>query len=279
MSDTLSQRLLTAGVLIPIVVAIVLLAPSSVIALVFSVFVLGAAWEWAGLSGFSNVGRIGFAALCVVLLYVMLESGEPTGLSMPVLAVGILWWLVASVWVLGYQLGRTEGSWFDARWARVPIGLLLLVPTVTALLLVHAGGERGPALLLTLMVLTWGADTGAYASGRLWGKHRLASRVSPGKTWEGFAGGLVVALLVAWCSAFWLGMSMGEAIRFMVLCGATAAASVLGDLTESLFKRRSGAKDSSSLLPGHGGVLDRVDSLCAAAPVFALGLGLIGITA
>ena len=123
--------------------------------------------------------------------------------------------------------------------------------------------------LFTLLLIVWSADVGAYAFGRLLGRRKLAPAVSPGKTWEGVTGGLVTAGLAAGLAAAWVGV---PANRLIVLAVATALISVLGDLTQSMFKRNVGLKDSGKLLPGHGGVLDRIDSLTAAVPAFVIGL-------
>ena len=127
--------------------------------------------------------------------------------------------------------------------------------------------------LSVLVLVVVAADVGAYFAGRKFGKHKLAPRVSPAKTWEGVIGGLVAAGIMATIGVRWFGLG---AAPFMVLCAVVVVASIVGDLTESLFKRHAGLKDSGSLLPGHGGVLDRVDSVTAAAPVFAFGLDWLG---
>jgi phosphatidate cytidylyltransferase len=127
---------------------------------------------------------------------------------------------------------------------------------------------------MTLLVIVWAADVGAYAIGRWLGRVKLAPKVSPGKTWEGVTGGVLLAALAAWAAAVLLGLPAAPLIGLGI---ATALASVVGDLTVSMFKRNVGLKDSGTLLPGHGGVLDRIDSLTAAVPIFALGLKLAGL--
>jgi phosphatidate cytidylyltransferase len=149
--------------------------------------------------------------------------------------------------------------------------LFALVPVWLALVRLH---EQGPQLMLFLLLLVVAADIGAYFAGRALGKHKLAPRVSPGKTWEGVGGGLVAAAMMAAFGVWWFDM---DAVPFMALCIVVAIASVVGDLTESMFKRHAGLKDSGNLLPGHGGVLDRVDSVTAAAPVFLIGLERLGL--
>jgi phosphatidate cytidylyltransferase len=138
----------------------------------------------------------------------------------------------------------------------------------------HGGMPHGRGLAMTLLAIVWAADVGAYAFGRWLGRTQLAPAVSPGKTWEGMAGGLLLAGLAAGIAAVWLDLPVA---RLAALGVVTALVSVLGDLTQSMFKRNVGLKDSGKLLPGHGGVLDRIDSLTAAIPVFAGGLLLLGV--
>jgi phosphatidate cytidylyltransferase len=131
----------------------------------------------------------------------------------------------------------------------------------------------GRYLLFFLIVLTAAADVGAFFGGRRFGRHKLAPLVSPGKTWEGFAAGMFAAALVAVVSARLWSAALPA---WLAVCLLVAMVSVVGDLTESMFKRRAGLKDSGSLLPGHGGVLDRIDSVAAATPIYVLGLGVLG---
>lgn len=126
----------------------------------------------------------------------------------------------------------------------------------------------GAVWLLYVMILVWGADSGAYMFGKMFGKHKLAPKVSPGKTWQGFFGGLLTAAVISWAYGVWAHLDVTPTV--LLICSVVAAlASVLGDLTESMFKREAGIKDSGHLIPGHGGILDRIDSLTAAVPVFA----------
>jgi phosphatidate cytidylyltransferase len=181
-----------------------------------------------------------------------------------VLGIAVLWWIVALVWVVRFA-GRVSG--LSAGLA----GVLVLVPAWLALVQLH---EISRQLVLLLILLVVAADVGAYFGGRTFGKHKLAPTVSPGKTWEGVAGGLVAALLMATAGVYWLNLN---AWPFLGLVAAVVFASIVGDLTESMFKRHAGLKDSGSLLPGHGGVMDRVDSVTAAAPFFLLGLERLGL--
>jgi phosphatidate cytidylyltransferase len=132
----------------------------------------------------------------------------------------------------------------------------------------------GVEYLIFTLLIVWAADAGAYFAGKKFGRVKLAPAISPGKTWEGVVGGLLLVAALAAVIAVWQGVSIGVLLPF---CLAVAAISIVGDLTVSMFKRTAGVKDSGSLFPGHGGVLDRVDSVAAAAPLFALGLGWLGL--
>jgi len=283
-SSSLAKRILTAVVLIPPVVAAILLAPTDVVAVLFGVVVVAGGWEWAALAGWTATGaRAAYALSLAVLvgaLHLLVEA--PAG-TVGVLLAGLAWWVVALVWVLRSERGaRPEatagatGSPLGRPLVAAAVGWLLLVPAWAALVFVHGGAAGGPVLVVCLLALVWVADAGAYFVGRRWGSRRLAPRVSPGKTWEGVAGGMLAALVLAPALGLWASARVGHLGAFVILCLAAVPVSVLGDLAESLFKRHAGVKDSGTLLPGHGGVLDRIDSLTAAAPFFALGLYGIG---
>jgi phosphatidate cytidylyltransferase len=236
---------------------------------------LVALWEWSDLAGIQH--RAARAAYCLLGAGAMVGLLAATGLLEPVprlwlvaevLGLAALWWLVALFWIRSFPAST-------ARWgsvgARAAMGWLALLPAwvACAYLRRQAGGEW---LILFLLALVAAADIGAYFSGRAFGRRKLAPVVSPGKSWEGFWGGLASALLVT-VLVWWLLWPPTISLAALLLVAAvTVLASVLGDLVESMLKRHRGVKDSSALLPGHGGVMDRLDSLSAAAPVFALGL-------
>lgn len=245
----------------------VLWLPSGAFAVFFAAVVLGAAWEWCGLSGIAEPWQR--------LLYVLALAGCMLALwPMPVgrlwlIAIAVLWWLWQAL-----ALWRVQR--IDPREGRDP-GLLVLGPPVlvapwAAMVQLHESTPLGPALVLFLLLLTWTADTAAYFVGRRFGRVKLAPLVSPGKTREGvygaLAGGCIAGVLLGWGAS----LGLGATLLVALLCALTVAFSVVGDLYESLLKRRRGVKDSGRLLPGHGGLLDRIDSVTAAAPVFALGI-------
>lgn len=181
--------------------------------------------------------------------------------------VGVATWLVLS-------FPESAERW-SATSTKLVIGLLILLPAWQGLVLIKAM-PLGNWLIMAVMVLVWGADIGAYFSGRKFGKRKLAPKVSPGKSWEGVYGGLLLSLIITAVVGLVRGWSVSEIVAALFGAAMIVLVSVVGDLTESMFKRQSGIKDSSNLLPGHGGVLDRIDSLTAAVPLFAVLLWIAG---
>ena len=271
----LMQRVLTAVLLIPPVIAAVWFLPTFGIALlVGGVFLVGA-WEWTQLARLGSMNlRAAYVVLVALVLAGLFMSWRDGRVQQVVLLLAAAWWLLALIWVMRYPKGLDN--------ARRPllgagVGAMLLGPAFLALVALH-GRPQGPLWILFLLVLIWAADTGAYFAGRGFGKHKLAARVSPAKTWEGVAGGLLLSLLVTALAGILLfHLESLKLALFLLLCSVVVAFSVVGDLTESMFKRQAGVKDSGTLFPGHGGVLDRLDSLLAAAPLFLGGLLAIGI--
>jgi phosphatidate cytidylyltransferase len=183
--------------------------------------------------------------------------------------VGCCFWVYALVRISRFAQHPEQG---EGRAALLIYGVLALAPCWAALVLLHNSDPSGPGIVLFLLVLVSAADTGAYFAGHRFGRRKLAPNVSPGKTVEGVWGGLGAAALAALLGALVLRIQGLQLLPFLLLCLITVLASVLGDLFESMMKRQHGVKDSGQLLPGHGGLLDRIDSLTAAAPVFGLGM-------
>ena len=273
----LKQRLITAALLIPLVIWAIFSLSNALMAMVLVAIALIAAWEWAGMLQFKTLIARGLYAAFVGLLAYALLVGQKDLESVVLLVLGLaaLWWLMATIWVLKYR-AKTELSGAD-KVLGIFIGLTVIVPSCLAMSLLHGYGEQGPYLLFFLILLTSVADSGAYFSGRRWGKHKLAPVVSPGKTIEGAVGALVATVAVACAGAVYFDLAVIDLVWFLPLCLVTVAVSIVGDLLESLFKRRAGLKDSGRILPGHGGIMDRIDSLTAAAPLFALGLVVFGL--
>lgn len=271
----LKERLFTSALLAPLVIAGVALLPTAPLAALLGTVSLIGTWEWSALAGWRSavhrLAYVGIAAAFMLLVIMCLKSWGSHGL----LAIAIAWWCIASASVVAHQLGGFEMP--RSRLLRGLAGLLTVIPSWGAMVALHGSSEKGPYLLLFLVMLVWSADTGAYVIGRRFGRHRLADRVSPGKTWEGVVGSLGGIALMTGVGYSTLMPSQTMVWPFLLLCVLTGLVSIFGDLLESQFKRWAGVKDSGKLLPGHGGVLDRIDSLTAAAPFFASGVLLLGV--
>jgi phosphatidate cytidylyltransferase len=267
----LKQRLLTAIVLVALVLGVIIWLPPQWFLACMAAVILQGAWEWTRLAGIINVkARLAYVALVLAalpLLYIQDESQRRL-----LLVAGCLWWVYAYFLVRRYP---ALGALWQTSWLPGVAGLLVLLPGWSALISLRSSGEH-VALILLLLGMVAAADIGAYFSGRAFGRHKLAPLVSPNKTWEGFAGGMFCSCLVA--LGFVLSTDMGSSPSPVLLLKVLAAAlsvavvSVVGDLFESMVKRMAGVKDSGSLLPGHGGVLDRIDSITAALPLFTITL-------
>lgn len=268
----LEQRILTAGILGSIVIAIITTGSQFLFSLLMGLFVLVGAWEWARLSGTDNkLYRTGYAMLTAGLLYILTVLSDKTS-AHGVYIIGTLWWCLASVMVIFYQCGRPV----------IPknnilnnlIGFCVLIPATLCLIYLYSSND-GPLLVLLLFLLIWVIDSSAYFIGGRWGRKKLANRLSPGKSQEGFIASLLAAGITALVYVISGLIPVSNITWLIILFIITAGFSVIGDLFESMYKRNANLKDSSQLLPGHGGVLDRIDSLTAAAPVYALGLWLL----
>lgn len=267
----LKERVITALVLLPLVFWCVFGGVALAFPLFAAALVLVGAWEWTAMMRWQPLAaRLAYVAVTAALLLDVQGRGLEQGLGFVLAGASLFWLLPALHWVRRYP---AEASTWDRAALLVPVGLFLLVPTWAGLVQLHA---QSPWWLIYLFLLVWGADTGAYFAGRRFGKVKLAPAVSPAKTREGLYGGLLTTTLVMVAVACWLQMPLAQALRFALVSGVTVLASVLGDLFESMVKRRAGIKDSGSIFPGHGGALDRIDSLTAAAPVFLTGWWLAG---
>jgi phosphatidate cytidylyltransferase len=261
--SSLVQRLLTAAALIPLVVWLVLFSPNIAFTIVLSLIILMGGFEWAMLSGIENkVYKI------VVTLFILLVShsmnllGEVELNTLMLFSLGF--WLIVVTLLIFKPKAMIEVP------LNLPMMLILgqfVIGTVyISLNQIRHGFEQGPSLLMYLLLLIWIADSGAYFAGRAFGKYKLAPVISPGKSLEGVAGGLCACLVFSYFGAEYF--NIDGTVTFIFLSIFIAFISVYGDLFESLMKRRADVKDSGNILPGHGGILDRIDSLIAASPVF-----------
>lgn len=264
----LRRRILTAVVVVPpLIAALFWLSPLGVVVL-FGLIVAAGAWEWSGLCGWGYLGRGAYLAVLLlgggVLVAAALMRGD---IAYVILGAAAVWWAVALI-----DLVWSAAGIFRSHAGRALAGLLTLIPAWVALSLLHAVDPRRPTMVLFVLALVAAADTAAYAAGHAFGRTKLAPAVSPGKTVEGVVGGVAAVVLVAvFCGRMIFDFSGSRLGAWVVLAAVAGVVSVLGDLVESKLKRLAGAKDSGRLLPGHGGVLDRIDALTAAAPIFALG--------
>lgn len=274
----LKHRLITAAILIPLVVGLVLLAPSWAIALAFGIVVLLGVPEWVRLCGGSQAGlRLGALVVMAAALGGLWFVIDEPRFRLLLWLLAALWWFRVTVSIVLVNAPVVEAP-KGVRALELLQGFVVLLPAWAALVTLHGAGDTGPLRVLLLLVLIWGADSAAYFAGRRFGRHKLAPHVSPGKTWEGAAGAALGGALCA--LLFWRVLPGQAGLGFWLgICLMVTAVSIVGDLYESLVKRRAGMKDSGTLLPGHGGVLDRIDSLTAAAPIFVLGLEWHGVLA
>ena len=259
----LRQRVTTAIVAAAVFMVVLFKAPAEVAQFVIAILILAGAWEWSGFLGSSSrSSRIIYVVLLAVLIGI--AWWQLAASSEFLFRAALVWWLAALIWVFFFPTPIPTAI----RWL---CGVLVLVPLFGAMIALYL---NDPALLLFALLIVWAADIGAYFAGRQFGRVKLAPHISPGKTWEGVIGGLLLVVLLSFASTAWIDIERAVLIPF---CIAVACVSIVGDLTVSMFKRNAGLKDSGTLFPGHGGVLDRIDSVAAAAPLVALGVSWMGL--
>ncbi|MEO7066699.1 MAG: phosphatidate cytidylyltransferase [Rhodanobacter sp.] len=271
----LLQRTLTALVLAPLVVLAILLPSTPVMAWIAAVVFLAASWEWTQLSGIrSQTSRIALL-IVVAAMFALLGWANSATLTVVLLAAGVAWWLVACLWLRHFAFGAAPTR--ENVTLKLLAGTFVIFPTWIAMISIHSQQPHGEWWTLLALFIVWAADIGAYSSGRTFGGRKLAPSVSPGKTWSGVYGALVAGVLIATVGGWLLDVRGGKLVALALLALATVAISIVGDLLESLMKRHAKVKDSGTLVPGHGGLLDRLDSVFAALPIFAVGLLLLDL--
>jgi phosphatidate cytidylyltransferase len=284
------QRVITALLLLPLVLGLVFLLHLTWFAAAVAGVLLLAAREWGRFTDKEKAAP--YVAMSAFLLAALTlwqfsppfafwpSLGYPDlsvlvdNLPLLVLSAAVLFWFISPV-LLWFYPQRT-GWWRQSLLLRHALGVVLILALWVALVSLRKIGNlydplKGALIIMYVLLLVWAADVGAYIAGKLFGKHKLAPAVSPGKTWQGFWGGMLLAVVIGHFAAQLFGISSNSDWGFRALTLVTIIASVVGDLVESLCKREAGIKDSGTIFPGHGGMLDRIDSLMAAAPVFALG--------
>lgn len=271
----LKQRLMTAALLVPLVLAAILFLSTQSLNWLLALVVGAAAWEWLAIIKITDPARRLLWILGIVVLTSLLQVIEQKALF---LIPAVLIWLSATGLILKYGhpgLPNHIASLFKSPVLGVAASVIILALFWTSFTTLHQS-TMGPELIIYVLVSVWLADTGGYFVGKRFGKTPLARSVSPNKTWEGVWGALTFTGLWA-LLAFMMGLNQSVGLfSWLLLTLVTVLVSIIGDLFESLFKRSYQVKDSGNLLPGHGGVLDRIDSLISALPIFVAGLSLLG---
>jgi phosphatidate cytidylyltransferase len=271
------QRVTTALFLAPLPILAVLFLPTPWLAAAVAAVLLAGLWEWTHFAGVhERLPRASFLAANALLMASLVWGGGPSLFTLKLAALlGVLWWALVCLWLARPGFGRADTP--GNRALKLLAGTLGIVPAWCALGWLHSEDPYGARWSLYAIALVWVADSGAYFAGSKWGRRKLAPAISPGKSWEGVYGGLAACALFAIPAVPVLGLAWSQLPALWLVTLAVAAISVVGDLFESLMKRHSGVKDSGALFPGHGGLMDRLDSLLAALPVFVVGKAWLGL--
>ncbi|MGR5129559.1 phosphatidate cytidylyltransferase [Photobacterium swingsii] len=275
----LKQRIITALILAPLVIAGIFFLPFPAFIVALAAITMVGFWEWTQfINGSARVQIVSlftliFGASLVVMPTDVAALSAVADSHRAMLAVGGIWWLVASTLAITYP--SSAKLWSSSALLKGIFGVLTLLPFFWGILSLRAvnyaeSPYHGSQLVMLVCFIVWAADTGAYFTGKRFGKHKMAPSVSPNKTIEGLLGGALLAMFIAWSGASLMNIPFSSVGSLLAIAMITVVISVLGDLVESMFKRVAGIKDSGTILPGHGGILDRIDSLTAALPVFAL---------
>ncbi len=271
----MKQRVLAALVMAPLAITAILWLPTLAFAALVGAAMMVGAWEWLRLCGITARPVRAVVVALLAGVFTALWMLAPPALLLRVIQAGAAFWLLALLWLWRRDVARADTA--RNRALKLLAGALMFIPSWTALVVLHGQDARGPQWTLFALFLVWAADTFAYFAGSRIGGPKLVPSISPGKTWAGLWGGLVGALLVAAIGGHLLGVATADLPALLAAALLTILASVLGDLFESLIKRHSGAKDSGRLIPGHGGVLDRLDSVVSALPVFVVAIAWAGL--
>ena len=261
----LMQRILTAVPLALLLLWVILYRDSEEFSWLLYLIATLAGWEWAKLSGMIPSALRALYALTVLMVAVVLVV-DVLAINLILLWVAIVWWLYMTIRMFTY----TPTPMQLPSWGKMALGVLIIPLAVVAMHEVHS--THSAQWLLYGLLLVWVADIGAYFAGKRFGKQKLAPAVSPGKTREGLYGAMLMTTLYSAIAGQWFGLSLTAAALLVVLSIALTVVSVIGDLYESILKREFGVKDSGAILPGHGGILDRIDSVLATMPAFAVAL-------
>lgn len=273
-------RFLAAVVMAPAAIAAILLLPTQWMMALAAVVFLAGLWEWFDLAEIEDTlaRTVLLVANLGVMVAIVWASRWSAGFSLVLFklasVIGVICWLLALLWLGRYKFASDHDT--HARVFKLAAGALAVIPAWCALAWIHAEQPNGHRWLLTALAVVWAADTGAYFAGRRFGKRKLAPLVSPNKTIEGLLGGVIAGVVVGVALSLFAGAPAAQLPAVALVALAAVLFSVVGDLFESLLKRHAGVKDSGHLIPGHGGILDRIDGVLAALPVFALGKAVLG---
>ena len=263
----LKKRIITALILAPLIILAIFKLTNDQLAVFFAFITLVGAWEWSNLIGYTQIAKkliyVFFIAISIMAVWIYIYDQH----ELVFFTIVGVWWVV-----LLFVLMTYKSEWLKSKLLQKILmlsGFIVLVPAWFGLVKLH---DYGIAMLLFFLVIVWAADIAAYFVGKRFGKNKLAPELSPGKSREGLIGALLASVLVAYFGIQLFSLDKNTWLLFISLCVFVALISVVGDLYESLLKRSAGVKDSGKILPGHGGVLDRIDSITAAAPIYVLGL-------
>ena len=269
----LKYRLLTAFLMGPIVLWGIFSLPENWFAMSAVVLVTVGAWEWSALTGLTKNYLRGLFVLANLSLFVTVLLLQNSNVNFVIVLMSLAWWLASVPLLLSFP--HNEKHVLHLKLIKGFVGIILLLATLVSFILIRNNPLYGPEFVLYVILLIWFADSGAYFAGRAFGKNKLLPKVSPGKTWEGVAGAVAVTFITSIVALDILNIPSSQSIIFILITFVTVVYSIVGDLSESLFKRMSNIKDSGHILPGHGGILDRIDSLMSALPIFFTGLWLM----
>lgn len=278
----LKQRIITALILAPLALLAILFLPLFSFEVMIAVVMGLGAWEWSSMSGITRkFTKVSYAALvtaiCMLLALILPTDmiwyqGQLNNLYSYILSLAATWWAISLGMIIAYP--KFSSVWYCSKSLRGIFGFFTLIPTWVAVVslrtsLYDVDPFYGASLIFYVLGIVWAADIGAFFVGVKFGKHKLRPLVSPGKTLEGLMGGVFASSAIIAFAALHYQVDPSRIWLHVVIGALTVGVSALGDLNESMFKRCAGIKDSGTLLPGHGGIMDRIDSLTAAFPVFA----------
>ena len=269
----LKQRVITAAILIPFVIWSILYATAEGFMYGLAAVLFMASLEWNKFVGFNNTLNGFVFSVVVTSSFLFLEYMDELIFIKYVIYLSLIWWLLSLPLLFSFPFKTTH--LLQQKSAKIVIGFLMLLSTFLALNLLRNSSEYGINYVIYLLIIVWIADSGAYFAGRAFGKHKLIPNVSPGKSWEGVVGAVFATIITSVFAIDLLGITSTVSWLFVLITFITVIYSIIGDLSESMFKRMANLKDSGNILPGHGGVLDRIDSLTSALPVFVAGLWLM----